>query len=128
VFLSSHILAEVEHTCDHVAILHRGRCVVTGTVADVLASTGTGPAVLARVADLDAAVEILRNAGIGAERRADDVRVAVAPAEADRVTRVLAGHGQWVTELRPDARSLEDLFLELTDRADGRESQEELCA
>jgi hypothetical protein len=44
------------------------------------------------------------------------------------VTRVLAGQGQWVTELRPDSRSLEDLFLELTDRVDGRDTPEELCA
>jgi ABC-2 type transport system ATP-binding protein len=128
VFLSSHILAEVEHTCDRVAILHRGRCVATGTVTDVLASTGAGAGVLARVADLDAAVDVLRRAGIGAERRTDGLRVAIPPAEADRVTRVLAGHGQWVSELRPETRSLEDFFLELTDAADAARLHEEACA
>jgi len=128
VFLSSHILAEVEHTCDRVAILHRGRCVAEGTVAEVLASTGAGPAVVARVADLDAGADALRRAGIGAERRADDLRIAIDPGEADRVTRVLAAQGQWVTELRPDARSLEDLFLELTDRTREAQTPEELCA
>ena len=35
VFVSSHLLAEIEHTCDRVAILHRGRCVRTGRVADL---------------------------------------------------------------------------------------------
>ncbi|MDQ1479304.1 MAG: hypothetical protein QOI44_165, partial [Actinomycetota bacterium] len=35
--------------------------------------------------------------------------------EAARVTRVLALEQQWVTDLRPEERSLEDLFLELTD-------------
>jgi ABC-2 type transport system ATP-binding protein len=128
VFLSSHILAEVEHTCDRVAILHRGRCVAEGTVAQVLASTGAGPAVVARVADLDAAADALRRAGIGTERRADDLRIAIAPDDADRVTRVLAGQGQWVTELRPDSRSLEDLFLELTGGVGEVPTPEELCA
>jgi len=41
---------------------------------------------------------------------------------------VLAAQGQWVTELRPDARSLEDLFLELTDRTREAQTPEELCA
>ena len=31
------------------------------------------------------------------------------------MTRTLAENGQWVTDLRPEERSLEDLFLELTD-------------
>ncbi len=37
VFLSSHLLHEVEQTCDQVAILHRGRLVAQGPVADLLA-------------------------------------------------------------------------------------------
>jgi len=114
VFLSSHILSEIEHVCDRVAILNRGRCVASGTVHDVLASSGTRQAMLVRVDDLDAAVAALRDAGIGAERRTSDVRVAVAPHDAERVTRVLARDHQWVTDLRPEERSLEDLFLELT--------------
>ena len=36
VFVSSHLLVEIEHTCDRVAILSRGRCVVAGPVSEVL--------------------------------------------------------------------------------------------
>jgi ABC-2 type transport system ATP-binding protein len=36
VLLSTHVLAEVEETCDHVVILHRGRVVAQGTVAEVV--------------------------------------------------------------------------------------------
>ena len=36
VFVSSHLLTEIQHTCDRVAILTRGRCVAAGTVDDVL--------------------------------------------------------------------------------------------
>jgi ABC-2 type transport system ATP-binding protein len=114
VFVSSHILSEIEHTCDRVAILSRGRCVSQGTVRDVLASAGAGEAMLVKVGDLDAGVVALRRAGIRAERCDGHVRVAIAPAQAERVTRTLAQEHQWVTDLRPEERSLEDLFLELT--------------
>jgi ABC-2 type transport system ATP-binding protein len=128
VFLSSHILSEIEHTCDRVAILNRGRCVVHGTVRDVLASTGTTQAMLVKAADLDRAIVALRRAGLTAERHADQVRVAIAPTEAARVTQVLAREEQWVTDMRPEQRSLEDLFLELTGNVDLHDIHEEVCA
>jgi ABC-2 type transport system ATP-binding protein len=114
VFVSSHILSEIEHTCDRVAILSRGRCVAQGTVGEVLASAGDGEAMLVKVDDLDAGVAALRRDGLVAERRDGRVRVTIAPTDAERVTRVLAREQQWVTDLRPEERSLEDLFLELT--------------
>jgi ABC-2 type transport system ATP-binding protein len=116
VFVSSHILSEIEQTCDRVAILSRGRCVVHGTVRDVLASAsaGAGEAMLVRVDDLDLGVAVLRRAGLPAERRNNDVRVAISPRNAAHVTETLARNGHWVTDLRPEERSLEELFLELT--------------
>ena len=48
----------------------------------------------------------------------DELRVDVPPERAADVTRVLAAAGQWVTELRPDRFSLEDVFLELTSASD----------
>ncbi len=122
VFVSSHILSEIEHTCDRVAILSHGRCVSQGTVHDVVASAGAGEAMLVKVDDLDAGVVALLRAGIGAERRDGHVRVAIAPTEAERVTRTLAHAQQWVTDLRPEERSLEDLFLEITGDADSAPS------
>jgi ABC-2 type transport system ATP-binding protein len=68
VFVSSHILSEIEHTCDRVAILSHGRCVSQGTVHDVVTSAGAGEAMLVKVDDLDAGVVALLRAGIGAER------------------------------------------------------------
>lgn len=44
VIVSSHMLAEVEQTCTHVVVMHRGRLVTTGPVATLLASSnGDGP-------------------------------------------------------------------------------------
>jgi ABC-2 type transport system ATP-binding protein len=124
VFLSSHILSEIEHTCDRVAILNRGHCVANGTVHDVLASNGAGEAMLVKVDDLDAGVAALQRAGLGAERRDGHVRVAIAPNQADRVTRTLADAQQWVTDLRPEERSLEELFIELTGADEARLREE----
>ena len=118
VFVSSHILSEIEHTCDRVAILNRGRCVANGTVHEVLASAGPGNAMLVKVDDLDAGLAVLQRAGLSAERGDGHIRVAIAPTEAERVTQALAHEGQWVTDLRPEERSLEDLFLELTGASD----------
>ncbi len=53
VFLSSHLLAEVEQVCDTVSILARGRCIASGPVAAVLAGRASGDVRL-RVADLAA--------------------------------------------------------------------------
>ena len=63
VFLSSHLLSEVEQVCDEVAIVAGGRTVAHGSVADVLASTRPA-AMWVKVTDLAAAADTLRRAGI----------------------------------------------------------------
>jgi ABC-2 type transport system ATP-binding protein len=64
VFVSSHLLSEVQLTCDNVAILSHGRCVASGSVHAVLAGTG-GQGLLVRVshAEVPAAVAALQRAG-----------------------------------------------------------------
>jgi ABC-2 type transport system ATP-binding protein len=116
VFVSSHLLDEVARTCDHVAILRRGRCVAAGTVEDVLRG-GRTSAVAVCVDDLDAGASVLRSAGFSLEVIDDRLVVAGPPDRAATITRALAGAGLWVSELRPVEGSLEDLFLDLT--ADG---------
>src|SRR3954447_11107531 len=68
VFLSSHLLDEVEKTCDQVAIVDRGRVILQGGVRDI-ASTGD-PTVLLDVDDTDAARRVL-----AAEPRVTSVEV-----------------------------------------------------
>ena len=114
VFVSSHILAEIESTCDRVAILAKGRLVTHGTVEEVISTAGHRASVLVKVKDLDLGMRALRDANFTTERVNGDLRVDIAPERAGDVTRVLAAAGQWVTELRPDRFSLEDVFLELT--------------
>ena len=113
VFVSSHLLSEVEQTCDAVAILAKGRCVVAGPVHEVLGGEDGG-ALVVRVDDLASATATLLRAGIPAERRDEHLRVMLPPEAAARVTEVLGREGLWVTELRLDEARLEDMFLELT--------------
>jgi ABC-2 type transport system ATP-binding protein len=113
VFVSSHILSEVQQTADRVAILARGRCVATGPVHEVLASGG-GEGMVARVEDLAAGERTLRAAGMTATVDADVLRISVPASEGAAITRTLAAAGLYLSELRPDEVDLETVFLELT--------------
>ncbi|MGQ0831981.1 MAG: ABC transporter ATP-binding protein [Microthrixaceae bacterium] len=113
VFVSSHLLVEIEHTCDRVAILSRGRCVAAGPVTEVL-HRGHASTLLVGVTDLDAGLAVLHASGIAATRNHALLHVDLPPSDAARVTELLARQDLWVTELRPDEVTLEDVFLELT--------------
>ena len=110
-FISSHLLAEVELTCDRVAILDRGRIVEEGDTAALLQGPGCWNVGIGD-ADPAAARAALAAAGLTV---VDGVALCVeteAPAE---ITRALAGAGIWLEELRPARRRLEELFLQLTE-------------
>ncbi len=64
VIVSSHLLAEVEQTCTHVVVMHRGRLVASGSVDEVVA--GTAGHQLA-VDDPTKASKVLAAAGISAQ-------------------------------------------------------------
>jgi ABC-2 type transport system ATP-binding protein len=113
VFVSSHILSEIQQTADHVAILSRGRSVAAGPVDEVL-SAGRATGLIVRVDDVPSGLQALLDAGIRAEATDGRLRVELALEEAARVTRTLADRGLYLTELRPDAADLETVFLELT--------------
>jgi ABC-2 type transport system ATP-binding protein len=117
--VSSHLLSEVQHTADRVAILSRGRSVAAGPVAQVL-SAGRSQGLILRVADLTGGLQALRSAGFDAAPTDHAIRVSLSPSHADRVTRALADRGFYLTDLRPDEADLETVFLELTSDA-GRE-------
>ena len=113
VFVSSHILSEVQQSADRVAILAKGRTVATGPVHEVLTS-GRAAGMIVRLEDLAAGMRALADAGIAATSEDGAIRVGLPPADASRVTRTLADRGLYLTELRPDEADLETVFLELT--------------
>jgi len=122
VFVSSHILAEVELMCDTVAIINDGRLVTVGAVADVLASPGRR--IVVTIDQSIDAVRVLRGAGLVAEPGAepDQVIVDLDPTRGAEVTSLLAEHGLYLRGLRGEEVSLESVFLELTD-ADGEAAE-----
>ena len=113
VFISSHILSEVQQTADRVAILARGRCVKAGPVAEVLAG-GRERGLLVRLDDLEAGRRALAEAGIQSQVDAGYLRVGLPTSEAATITRALAERGLYLSELRADEADLETVFLELT--------------
>ena len=116
VFVSSHILSEIEQMCDRVAILGRGRLITSGPVREVL-SANRSASLLVRTRDLAAGAATLVAAGFECRRDSDAIYVTLPADRADEVSAALGKKKQWVTELRPAAVTLEDVFLELTEDA-----------
>ncbi len=116
IFLSSHLLAEVERTCSHVAIIRKGRIVTCGAVDEVV---GEGSAVLLRADDTDAlagAMETYPDAT--SVRRTDEgVVAALESCDLGSVTRYLAGQGIYLSHLAPYRPSLEEVFIDITSGA-----------
>jgi ABC-2 type transport system ATP-binding protein len=117
IVLSSHLLDEVEKTCDHVAIVDRGRVVVQGSIAELRG--GGDPTVLIETRD-PAATAGLLSAHRSVRRVTADgsaVHAVLAdPAVVPELNRLLVGAGQDVLRLEPAQASLEDRFLEITTR------------
>ena len=126
VILSTHILSEVEATCDRVIIIHRGRVVALDTPANlnrrlrqrgqiVLDVRGPRAAVLAA---LRAEPGVLAVEGAAADD-AEDAVVALVTTAPERdlreaIAAAVARHGWGLRELRPHTLTLEEIFLTLT--------------
>jgi ABC-2 type transport system ATP-binding protein len=111
VVVSSHLLAEVEQTCTHVVVMHRGSLVASGEVGDI---AGAGGEATFRVDQPQAAAEALRAVG-GVS--SVDVEGDLVHADLDGLPRAeavaaLVRAGVAVEQAGP-RRRLEDAFLQL---------------
>lgn len=114
IFVSSHILSEIQATCDRVAILARGRCVAQGDVHGVLAQ-GHSRGILVRIDDAATARVVLHEGGLVAVQTGPEtLRVETDPERGSLVVELLARQGLFPREVRPDEVDLESVFLELT--------------
>ena len=111
VFVSSHLLGEVELTCDRVAIIHKGRILRSGTVAELIS---TQRVMELRVGDVERATSILRDRGIESTTDDDLVLAAIDESNAPPLIAALAQNGIDVFHARPRVQSLEEMFLETT--------------
>ncbi|HEV3464127.1 MAG TPA: ABC transporter ATP-binding protein [Actinomycetota bacterium] len=115
VFLSSHLLAEVELVCTRAAIVDRGRLVAQDRVAALLGPTGR---VLITTPDVGAAADLaaaLPGVRLG-ERRLDRLAVHLDGTPPEALNRRLVDGGVRVRELVVERPTLEDVFLQLTGR------------
>src|SRR5688572_5208987 len=110
VFLSSHLLHEVQQVCDRVAIISKGEIVRESTIADLLRQDD-GLRIEAAPAEIAEAALASRWA---VERDGDALIVRATRAEAPEVVRRLVGAGADLFRLAPEQRNLEEVFLSIT--------------
>jgi ABC-2 type transport system ATP-binding protein len=133
VFLSSHLLDEVEKVCDAAAIVDRGKIVTQGPIAE-LAEGGARHELIVDLDDPDRALALLESLEqVREARRSEEgLRVVLAGGTetAAQVNAQLVLAGLAVTRLEPVRRSLEQRFLAVTARlgADGEQLHEEAPA
>jgi ABC-2 type transport system ATP-binding protein len=113
VFISSHVLAEVQQICDRVAIINLGELVRLAPVAELVA--GKGEFVLT-LDDAEVALELVRRQEWGRSARIEDgALVAVSPSGRGRdLVHFLAQAGVWADTIDGRQHSLEEIFLSLT--------------
>jgi ABC-2 type transport system ATP-binding protein len=123
ILLSTHILPEVEMTCDRVIIIHRGRVVASSSLTDLAREAGQRTVL---VADLEGPIDLglvrkLRGATeVQAERAGAATRLRITTDEADELSPRLCGlaveRGWKLHELRPQQQTLEEMFVQIIGR------------
>ena len=121
VLLSSHLLSEVEQVCDRVGVVRGGRLVAEGTVEELRGRER----LLVRATPLDRALRVATLLEGVEDARAQDGALALATDEglaASTIVRRLVGAGLDVSEVRTVERSLEEVFLDLTQKGGGNDA------
>jgi ABC-type multidrug transport system ATPase subunit len=113
VFLSSHLLAEVEQLCDRVGVLDRGRLVLQERLDVLRRPTGR---LVVRTPDVGRARSLLD----GQVERADAEGLLVRHGDPAELNRLLVEGGVRVEMLAPERRTLEDVVLEATEAGSDR--------
>jgi ABC-2 type transport system ATP-binding protein len=118
ILLNSHLLSEIEMTCDRVAVLRNGIVAATGTVEELtkrdekrgslkvykLVATGID----------DALIAAFRETGAGAERVNGHFRLSARdPQHLNALIDAARARGALLTELTPEKNTLEDVFVDL---------------
>jgi ABC-2 type transport system ATP-binding protein len=117
IFLSSHLLHEVEQVCDRVLILDKGRLVAEGRVDELLTRAH---GVEMRIAGAGQAAEVLARLDWVSSVRHDGawLHVQAPPDRAPELLAALAARALFPHEVRPVVSTLESVFLELTEEKD----------
>jgi ABC-2 type transport system ATP-binding protein len=133
ILLSSHILPEVEMTCNRVIIIHRGRILASDTPENLMKTLNAGGLINVEVRGPESEVQAKLRAVEGVDSlrtRVDEdsyVRVTIQPkAGADPregIYRAVAGSGWTMRELSRERITLEDIFVQITREEDEAEEE-----
>jgi len=109
--LSSHLLPDVEYTCDHVVVLDHGAVATQGPIAG-LKEHGGRVFELRVKGDAAAFVEVLRGAGLECHETEEDIMRVFVPEGrgAEQLFQLASTHRMQVRHLRPSVPTLEDVF------------------
>jgi ABC-2 type transport system ATP-binding protein len=112
VFLSSHLMSEMEDTADRLVVIGRGRLVAETSVADFVAS-GTRAEVRVVAPQAGALAEVLTRSGADVVRQDTQVLV-ISGMPAARIGDIAAEYGLALHELTPQRARLEAAYMQLT--------------
>jgi ABC-2 type transport system ATP-binding protein len=111
VFVSSHLLAEIELTADRVAIIHKGRILRSGPVHELISNNRV---MEFRVGDVDRASTLLREREVAFTTQDDLLLASIEEEDAPPLIAALAQSGAGVFHARLRVQTLEEMFLEAT--------------
>jgi ABC-2 type transport system ATP-binding protein len=112
VIVSSHLLPDVEYTCDAVVVLDKGRVATEGPIAALKQPRGQVFELRVKTAAPEAFVDRLRASGLDCHMTDDDVMRVFVPGDAGarQLFAMAAAEGAQVRHLRPSVPTLEDVF------------------
>jgi len=107
--VSSHVLSDIESTCDWIVMLEGGQIIRNGTLESLTSGNTVGVEVLDNVETVDA---LLRERGATVRRRGHLLEVTTSDGDpCDLINRVLAETGGGLRLLKASVRTLEDAYL-----------------
>ncbi len=115
VFLSSHLLHEVEQVCDRVAVLNKGKIVAQGAVNELL---GQKSVVRVRVPSPTEAAAVIGSLPEARDIHSNGAYVSVSGVSSQEVVAHLVSHSIIPSEVSSGQNDLESLFLELTQESE----------
>jgi ABC-2 type transport system ATP-binding protein len=125
ILLSTHILPEVEMTCDAVIIIHKGRVAAASALADLSRQAGEKACLVAifdGVIDPDALRGLPGMTAVAPEPTDSGMKLRITTPHASELAPHLCAlsvdKGWKMRELRPERQTLEDLFVEITGRTE----------
>lgn len=114
IFISSHLLSEIENLCDHVLIINKGTEVVNGSVRSLLEQNQPEFNFSIDPAKINQAVLLLTEKNIKCSQSEDQIVVHTTRSDIPHLVNYLYEHQVFVYSITKSDNSLEDYFISVT--------------